>query len=180
MRSSVVERVGGQKHLDHTHDMEMWLRLSAYADIAYIHGADQAWHREHANSLSALKVDTYRDLVERQKAFDVLFESIGNDISEAGAYRSAAMRAIAVQAVEFACRELDHGRNEPDVVNAFIDLARSAVPTLEALPAWRGLARRIARGASRAAWHPGSILARAGRRWRRVLRERRWHRNGVF
>ena len=40
MRSSVVERVGGQKYLDHTHDMEMWLRLSAYSDVAYIHGAD--------------------------------------------------------------------------------------------------------------------------------------------
>ncbi len=180
MRSSVVEQVGGQKHLDHTHDMEMWFRLSAYADVAYIHGTDQAWHREHANSLSALKVDTYRDLVERRQAFDVLFSTIGSDIPKAGAYRSAAMSALAAQALEFACRELDHGRNDPVVINAFIDFARSTVPTVEALPGWRGLARRMARGVSQTAWYPGSILARAGRRWRRVVRERRWHRQGVY
>jgi hypothetical protein len=166
--------------LDHTHDMEMWLRLSAYADVAYIHGADQAWHREHANSLSARKVDTYLDLVERQKAFDMLFSGVGNDIAEAAIYRSAAMRAIAAQAVEFACRELDHGRNDYAVIKAFIDLAHSAVPSVEALPGWRGLKRRMAQGANRTAWHPGSILARVYRRWRRVLRKQRWHRTGVF
>lgn len=180
MRRSVIERVGGQRNLHHTHDMEMWLRLAAYADVAYIHGVDQAWHREHANSLSAREVDNYRDLVERREAFDVLFSTIGSDIPKAGAYRSAAMSALAAQALEFACRELDHGRNDPVVINAFIDFARGAVPTVEALPGWCGLARRVARGASQTAWYPGSLLARAGRRWRQAVRERRWHRQGVY
>ena len=72
MRRSVVDKIGGQKHLTHTHDLEMWLRMSAFCDVAYIHGADQAWHREHAQSLSA-QYNGIRDLTERRDAFDALF-----------------------------------------------------------------------------------------------------------
>ena len=51
MRTSVVQRVGGQQPLMHTHDMEMWLRISAFADVARVNGPDQAWHRDHPDSL---------------------------------------------------------------------------------------------------------------------------------
>ena len=42
MRRSVVDHVGGQKQLAHTHDMEMWLRIAAHSDIGYVSGSDQA------------------------------------------------------------------------------------------------------------------------------------------
>ena len=47
MRTSVVQRVGGQQELLCAHDMEMWLRISAFADVARVNGPDQAWHRDH-------------------------------------------------------------------------------------------------------------------------------------
>ena len=69
MRTSVVQRVGGQQPLMYTHDMEMWLRISAFADVARVNGPDQAWHRDHPDSLSARLVDELKDLHERRAAF---------------------------------------------------------------------------------------------------------------
>ena len=89
-----------------------------------------------------------------------MFSGIGSDLAEGDVYRQAAMRAIAAQAVEYACRELDHGHSDPAVIGAYIDLARSAQPNAKALPEWRGLARRMARSARRNSWHPDAILAR--------------------
>src|SRR5664279_5125758 len=57
MRASVVARVGGQRDLAHTHDMEMWFRIAAFSDVVYILGADQAWHRVHEQSLSMTNRD---------------------------------------------------------------------------------------------------------------------------
>ena len=45
VRTSVIRRVGGQQPLAHTHDMEMWMRISAFSDVGRVDGPDQAWHR---------------------------------------------------------------------------------------------------------------------------------------
>ena len=64
MRRSIIDRIGGQRPLAHTHDMEMWLRIAAYADVAYVNGAYEAWHREHAASLSKKAEDRLVILTE--------------------------------------------------------------------------------------------------------------------
>jgi glycosyltransferase involved in cell wall biosynthesis len=180
MRRSVVAQAGGQEHLDHTHDMEMWLRLAAFSDIAYIQGADQAWHREHANSLSARKVDPLLDLKERKAAFDLLFSGTGSRIVDAEANHRAAMRAIAAQALQLAVVEYDHGRDTPDFVSALVDLARIADPDLERSQNWRALKTRRQLGPRRTARRPWAMLARARRKLHRVVQVHRWHRIGVF
>ena len=180
MRKSVVDRVGGQRDLDHTHDMEMWLRLSAHADVAYVHGADQAWHREHANSLSARKVDFKLDLFERKAAIDLLFLGMKDANADFAGYREAAMRALADQAIEFVCVQIDRGRDNEIFVRELLDFAKSAVPDLDTLPAMRGLAWRLKLGPNKAKLHPLCLMARTQRRARRLLRQRRWHRDGEF
>ncbi len=180
MRKTVVDQVGGQQQLDHTHDMEMWLRMAAFSDVAYIHGADQAWHREHASSLSARKVDSLRDLQERVAAFDVLFAGAAGGIDGAREMRAAAMEAIAAQAVTYATREYDHGRDSTELVSDLIDTARAAVPDVERVTGWKGLERRMKMGARRAGLHPQSVVARGRRRLQEKLSKRRWHRTGEF
>jgi hypothetical protein len=32
--------------------MDMWLRISAFADVPRVNGPDQAWHRDHSESLA--------------------------------------------------------------------------------------------------------------------------------
>ena len=38
MRSSVVERVGGQQPLVYSHDLEMWMRIAAFSDVGRVDG----------------------------------------------------------------------------------------------------------------------------------------------
>lgn len=180
MRRSVVGRVGGQQPLDHTHDMEMWLRIAAFADIAYIQGADQAWHREHAQSLSARKVDAYRDLVERRLAFEVLFNGMAGGIADAAALHAEARRAIAREALLRAVRAYDRGRVEPEGIEALVDFALSTAPEVRAAGIWSDLQRRQQRGQFRASRYPGAFVGRAQRWLANAIRWRRWHRHGVF
>lgn len=94
MRMSIVRQVGGQRDLPHGHDMEMWLRIASVCDVAFIRGADQAWHREHAQSLSASKVNDAVDLAERAKVFATLFSWITGPADRIAKMRSLADKAL--------------------------------------------------------------------------------------
>jgi glycosyltransferase involved in cell wall biosynthesis len=180
MRKSTVDIVGGQKPLAHTHDMEMWLRLSAFADVAYIHGADQAWHRDHAESLSARKVDRFRDATERRDAFTTLFDGKAGQLAEADDLRRAAMRAIAAQALQDAVYAYGKGTADCNEVERYKEIARTAVEDVETLPEWRAVQKWMAISPQRVAGHPIFFLRRAHRRLRSAMAWRRWHRRGVF
>lgn len=179
MRRSVLGRIGGMRPLDHTHDMELWLRIAAHADIAYIGGADQAWHREHTASLSTKAEHPLIILSELRAAFDELFTCLGSDCPEGDQLHRSSRRAVATQALIEARRQLDHGRNAVLVE----ELRRFALDTdssITSTPLWLQVARR------RAGSLPPSLVAAAGmtpRLRRRVharIRLRRWHRNGVY
>lgn len=177
MRRSLVARIGGQRDLAHSHDMEMWLRLSAYSDVAYIHGADQAWHREHPRSLSS-RVDSLKDFHERRAAFDVLFASVEKDLPAARDLRADASLALARYCIEAACRLYDHRQVDMTRVNLLSDLAEELVPNLETVPGWTGLKWRKSIGPGWAAYHPMFLTHRLIRgliaRWKKM----RWHRSG--
>ncbi len=179
MRRSVVDALGGQRPLAHTHDMEMWLRLSAFCDVAYVHGVDQAWHRDHAESLSARKVDAFRDLLERRDAFDTLFAGPAGTLPEAAVLHGRAMRALAADALELASRQFDRPEPDLDYVGTLREIAMSLVPDARTVHGWAGLEKRIAMGAPRAARDPLFFAERVMRgiagRWRR----HRWHRTGA-
>lgn len=179
MRRSLVDRLGGQRPLAHTHDMEMWLRLAAFGDVAYIHGADQAWHRDHCGSLSARHVDPIKDLLERRDAFQVLLAGPAGQLADAAEWRRTAMAAIATDAVELAVRRYDHSTVDLDSVHSLLNIARSLSPDLTLLSGWQGLERRMAMGPKWANRHPVFFIERAVRGLRGVVRRRRWHRSGV-
>ena len=109
MRASVVAEVGGQLALAHTHDMEMWLRIAAFSDVAYIQGPDQAWHREHRLSLSMQNRDTIDERTGRKDAFDALYKGIAESIPQADQFHRSALRALAVEALNDACQLYDRG-----------------------------------------------------------------------
>ncbi|GLS30378.1 Glycosyl transferase family 2 [Mesorhizobium albiziae] len=179
MRKSIVDRVGGQKPLAHTHDMEMWLRLSAFSDVAYIHGADQAWHRDHQQSLSARKVDSLRDLLERRDAFETLFSGIAAAIPNARAFHASAMQAIAIDAVELATRQYDHPKPDIALIQQLREIAREIEPEVARIPGWAGLEWRSAVGAPHTCRHPVFFAERAVRGLRGIWRRRLWHRSGI-
>lgn len=180
MRRSVVERVGYQAPLRHTHDMEMWLRISGFADVAYIHGADQAWHREHASSMSAVEVDELVDLKERLQAFEVLFAGPLGSISEASLLEEAAAKSFLTEALRAACHELDRGAGASELFNFCIGMAEDLNPTIRQRETLKRLKAR-AQVKSLLPWaHPGALCRRVVGRAKSEMRIAHWHRNGVY
>lgn len=180
MRRSVVEVVGGQQPLAHTHDMEMWLRIAAFSDVARVDGADQAWHRDHPDSLSSRHVDPLTDLAERRAAFDTLFDGIAGTRPDAPALRRLAQQAIARDALVSACHLMDRGRASQEAIDTLVELARAVEPDGPRLREWGQLERRTRIGLHAVHRRPWFVAAALRRRVRLELRRRRWHRHGVW
>ncbi len=89
VRGSVQRTVGGYRaELPHTGDLEMWLRIAAMSDIAYVRGVPQALYRVHPRSMVRTKYHcSFLDLQERKAAFDSFFrenrDSIIDDYPDA-------------------------------------------------------------------------------------------------
>ncbi|MFC4784703.1 oligosaccharide flippase family protein [Nocardioides sp. MAHUQ-72] len=182
MRMSVVRRVGGQQPLAHTHDMEMWMRLAAFSDVAYLRGVDQAWHREHPASLSRRAESPLglTILEERWSAFEVLFSGPASALPQAGALRDLARQTLAGEALRRASYEYDRRRAPSRDVAPLRDFALRLWPASTSMPEWRALeARRQAgrRWATRRPWLRLRPLPRILDDWWCM---RRWARSGVF
>jgi glycosyltransferase involved in cell wall biosynthesis len=175
MRRSVVDAVGGQRPLPHTHDMEMWLRMSVVSDVAYLHGADQAWHREHPGSLSQALDARVGDIADRRDAFRTLFAWSGHYLDETAELRHLAEQALADEAMTEILHIRDRGRTDPAREAALARFAGS----LDAEPSAE-VRRAVAAARERAHATPWTVLRAARRRLVREVSERRWHREGVF
>jgi len=178
MRRSVVDRVGGQRDLAHTHDMEMWLRIASVSDIAYIEGADQAWHREHGNSLSQSLAPGFGDLRDRHDAFRTLFEWTEPHLADTARLRTMAYRALADESLRAVVHMYDRGKQNPELEARLLAFAAGAGVDGDPLPHAAEAARLIARGPRRPA--PWQVVRAAGRRLRTETEFARWHRHGVF
>ncbi|PRZ42496.1 glycosyl transferase family 2 [Antricoccus suffuscus] len=178
MRASVVDHVGGQQQqLAHTHDMEMWFRIAAFADIAHVEGVDQAWHREHGASLSE-RADTMMILEERLAAFDVLFSGVAAGVAGSAAMHRSARQELAAEALRRTCRALDRGRITDGEMDEYIAFARRASSDVEGTRAWGKLERRRAKPPSK--YHPFSVGRGIMRRIVDRRRYRHWTKWGVY
>jgi glycosyltransferase involved in cell wall biosynthesis len=180
MRKSIVDEIGGQQNLAHTHDMEMWFRVSAFSDVAYIHDVDQAWHRDHKDSLSARNVDTLKDLLERRDAFQVLFAGMAGQLPESNYLLNNAMRAVAAQALNEAIRAHSKGPSMRSDVERYVDIAKATTTDFETLREWRLLQRWLQYASQDVESHPAFFAQRVLRKLQQIIAWRRWHRSGVF
>jgi glycosyltransferase involved in cell wall biosynthesis len=74
VRGTVQRAVGGyDPACHHASDLNMWLRIAAVADIAYVRGVPQAIYRVHSDSMLRSSTNTMVDLCERRVAFDSFF-----------------------------------------------------------------------------------------------------------
>ena len=181
MRKSVVDVVGGQRDLTHAHDMEMWLRMSTVGDVAYVVGADQAWHREHDGSLSTTADEPIVILGEVRNAFDELLTNPENRVPNAAALREDARRALASEALDQARRLLDRGAGVAEVED-LLEFAASTSPDIRATAGWQDAARRAQRGpqAPRPVVRLVGFVPRLRRRLRARARYARWRISGEY
>jgi hypothetical protein len=183
VRTSVQRAVGGYDPVcTHASDLNMWLRMAAVSDVAYIRGAPQAIYRIHADSMFRSEHSPLRDLRERRKAFDSFFASGAEALPNAAALEQLAARSLARQALWRASRAVDRDlMAEPDgfPLREFVDFALDVYPGAQSLPEWRGLQLRRRIGAGRSGWFPPFLATGAARRVRGHVARARWARMGV-
>jgi len=180
VRTSIHVAAGGyEPDLPHSGDLELWLRIAALSDVAYVRGVPQAIYRVHPRSmLRSRYADPVVDLRHRKAAFDSFFARSGPD----GAFareRRLAGRALARQALWQASRAVDRGRLDEVDVAALVEFADAASPDARRLPQWHGLRLRRALGAGRSQWFPPLLVSGAAHRARDEVGNLRWKLRGI-
>jgi glycosyltransferase involved in cell wall biosynthesis len=179
VRTSVHHAVGGYlPELPHTADVELWMRLAAHADVAYLKGADQAYYRIHGAQMTVERV-TLVDLRQRKAAYDALFATHADRIPDADRLRRRADRQLAKEALWGACRAHDRRRMHSVPVDDLVAFARSTYPEPARLPEYWGLRWRRLVGPAACPYLQPFMLSAVHRRVRKLLYWRRWAREGI-
>jgi len=180
VRGSVQRSVGGYRpELPYAGDLEMWLRIAAVSNIAYVRGVPQAFYRVHPASMLRTKYGSLADFRQRKAVFDAFFVSHRHMITDADWLWDLANRALAREALWDACRAYDRDQVQEACANDLIEFATGAYPRITSVPEYRALRRRQRLGAvicNRTQLFAATALVRRIGRW---VSRRRWKRRGV-
>jgi hypothetical protein len=187
VRTSVQRQVGlYDPACAHTSDANMWLRIAAVSDVAYVKGATQALYRIHSDSMLrsmfGSKGGELVDLIERRAGFQRFFADSAAGLPDAAELRATAGRTLARQALWKACRAYDRNRiSGPDAVpvDDLIEFALAASPDARRLREWRGLRLRQRLGPGRSFLFPPFLVTGAAHRLRTRYGQWRLHRRGL-
>lgn len=179
VRGAIQRAVGGYRpELPHLADFEMWLRIAAVSNIAYVRGAPQAFYRRHSATMTTERTRLI-DLTERRTTFDMFFEQHAHIVADSNRLHDMARRALAREALWFACRAYDHDRLEESKVEEFIAFALTTYPQASSLSEYKALGRRQRLGpviCNRTQLFAAPALVRRIRHW---LWWRNWERQGI-
>jgi Glycosyl transferase family 2 len=165
VRTAVQRAVGGyDARCFHTSDLNLWLRIAAVADIAYVRGVPQAIYRVHPGSMLRSQDGPLVDLTERRQAFDGFFAACGDHLQDAPRLQAMTGRALARQALWRASRAIDRDLVGAVPVDELVAFALAVDPGARRLREWRGLQVRRALGAGRSRWFLPFLATGAGHR----------------
>lgn len=109
VRTSLHKRVGGyDPQLPKAADMEIFMRLAAYADVGFVRGADQSYYRLHQQNMSKA-VTALMDLRQRRSVFEVVLDRYGERLPDAGRLSDMVRRQLGKEALWAAGRVYDRG-----------------------------------------------------------------------
>lgn len=178
VRTSTQHAVGGyDPACFHTSDVNMWLRIAAVSDIAYVRGVPQAVYRIHSSSMSRGHGPLV-DLRERSVAFESFFAACASKLEHAERLQKLAGRALARQALWKASRAVDRGV-EGALVSELTEFALDVCPDASRLREWWGLRLRQRIGAGRSLAFVPFIATGVAHRLRHHADRARWRLTGV-
>jgi hypothetical protein len=182
MRTAAVRQVGPiREDLKHTFDLHLWLQLSLIGDVGRVNGPPHGCYRVHEASLQRTEhAGAMIDLEGRRDAFDAIFATTWDSLSDAETLCDSTHRALAATALDAACRAYDRPRSRPAPPADLIRFALQVYPQARSLPEWRALDRRIAVGPDRARKSPRFLFDAAARRAAETLATWRWRRSGEW
>jgi glycosyltransferase involved in cell wall biosynthesis len=142
VRTSLQHQVGGyHPDLYHTSDLEMWMRLAAYADVGYLR-ADQAYYRRHDNNMSRELSNRLVTLNELRSAYEALLKRCGEILSNAAELSQMVHRRLAWEALWAATRAYDRRRTDKVPVEELAAFAFDCWPDAASLSTWHSLRLR--------------------------------------
>jgi glycosyltransferase involved in cell wall biosynthesis len=177
VRTSLQKRVGGyDARLPHTGDLEMWMRLAANADVGFVRGVDQAYHRTHGKNMMT-SYTALTDLRQRRLAYEAILDHYSERLTDATGVSRIMYRKLGREALWAAARAYDLGEARQTPVDELVEFAFDCSPEVRKLPVYRTLQLRkligpdvmphlrpfiISAFASKAAWY----LRRRSWKWR--------------
>lgn len=182
MRTEVIERVGRlDPRCPHTSDLNMWMRIGAVSDIAFLPGPSQALYRVH-NLMHSGRFPFYssQDLEQRWIAYQAFLETV-TDADARWHWETLARRRLADEARYAATRvfvapEAVDRRDDVDLLLAFADRIDGAPLGLGERLGW---SVRRALGSERSRWFPGFLPRSVVHRARQEQDDRRRERVGL-
>jgi glycosyltransferase involved in cell wall biosynthesis len=164
--------------LPHTSDFEMWLRLAAIGDIAWMR-VDQGWMRRHPDSMQrTVHPGDVANLSGLHDAFVAFFAGAGAALPEADRLLERARRRLATAALALACRVVRHRKPVVEPIDAYVAFALDVYPAATGLSYYRELElRRRARPVPK--YHPRLVLGPLMRKTEGVVSIRRLRVKGV-
>lgn len=183
VRTAVQQRAGTyDPACQHCSDLQMWLRVAAVSDVAYVKGVGQAIYRVQAGGMFRSAASPIVDLNERRIAFDTFFATAGSNLRSAGSMHTLARRTLARQALWQASRMLARGLDSgPDaiVVDELERFAEESFPGAQRLAEWQGLQLRRKLAATRSPYFLPFLATGAAHRAQSHVRRLRWKLKGV-
>jgi len=145
VRGSIQRTVGGYRaELPHSGDLEMWLRIAAVSNVAYVRGV-QAYYRVHARSMQRTTYkSSFVDLVHRKAAFDYFLEHHPTFQQ----WRRTVNLTLAREALWDACRAYDHNRIESSRIEELVQFALDSSPESQSSSEYSALRRHHLLGAA--------------------------------
>ena len=142
VRTSLQHQVGGYNpDLHHTSDLEMWMRLAAYSDVAYIR-VDQAFYRKHDSNMSRELSDRLVTLTQVRAAFEAVLRQCGDVLPDAAGLSATVHRRLAWEALWSATRAYDRRRTDRVPVDGLVAFAFDCWPGAARLGTYRSLQLR--------------------------------------
>ena len=187
VRTAVQRRAGlYDPAAGHMSEVNMWLRVAAISDVAYVKGIAQAFYRIHPESMSrTMLTDPSGPLVEiadRRTAFEQFFAGVGGELPDADRLHRTVSRTLARQALWRASRACDKGwsrEEERRSADDLVALALGTYPRARRLREWWGMRLRRRIGAGRSLWFPLFPLTGAAHRLRGHYNRFRLHARGI-
>jgi glycosyltransferase involved in cell wall biosynthesis len=181
VRGSVQRAVGGYRpELPHAGDLEMWLRISAVSDVAYVRDVPQAFYRVHpASMIRTVYKGSFLDLRQRKDVFNAFFHHYRDVLADSDRLHEIANRCLAREALWDACRAYDRNEVEESQTEELVEFAMATYARADSLAEYAALRRRRYFGpviCNRTQLFAAPALVRMVRRW---ALKRHWKRHGV-
>jgi glycosyltransferase involved in cell wall biosynthesis len=179
VRTSLQQQVGGyDPRLPHTGDIEMWMRLAAYADVGYVRGVDQAFYRVHGENMTNARTSLV-DLGQRRLAYEALLARCAGELPDHARLSAMVHRRLAWEALWSVARAYDRGRTSQTPVDDLVAFAVDCSPEASKLPVYWGLKLRRRIGPQIMPYLQPLVLSAVIRKAQNWLWWRTWNRRGI-